>query len=216
MVRKSGASSATMLMSDTARGVDATAAGIEQQRRHHRGIERRLAPLTTIAAGDLAQIDPIPDQAHHKAGQIILTNEVLRRRRSSMTSKRSSTRPSLIPPSSASASVPTHTPACLADGGSGHADTTNSCPKWAAAESDLRDHAVRLSNRRGRHRLRRCCDGEGKSSNSNQPDHASPPLRVDRRLRVAFRVCPLALALARNGRMPSTMEKTAGGRITKG
>ena len=175
MVRKSGASSATMLMSDTARGVDATAAGIEQQRRHHRGIERRLAPLTTIAAGDLAQIDPIPDQAHHKAGQIILTNEVLRRRRSSMTSKRSSTRPSLIPPSSASASVPTHTPACLADGGSGHADTVDHCPTRPAADGDLRDHGIRLRKRRERHCLRRCCYGNGEASNSNQPDHSSPP-----------------------------------------
>jgi hypothetical protein len=42
--------------------------------------------------------------------------------------------------------------------------------------SDLRDHAVRLRKRRERHCLRRCCDGNGEASNSNQPDHSSPPL----------------------------------------
>jgi hypothetical protein len=39
--------------------------------------------------------------------------------------------------------------------------TTNSCPTRAAAISNLRDHAVRQRNRRGRHCLR-CCDGQGK------------------------------------------------------
>ena len=39
--------------------------------------------------------------------------------------------------------------------------------------ADLRDHAVRLRNRRGRHCLRRSCDGQDKASSSNQPDHFS-------------------------------------------
>ena len=38
----------------------------------------------------------------------------------------------------------------LPDGGSGHADTINSGPKWAASETNLRDHAVRLGERRRR------------------------------------------------------------------
>jgi hypothetical protein len=69
---------------------------------------------------------------------------------------------SVIP--SANACLPSQTPADgsagVADGGSGHADTMNSCPARAAAVSDLRDHAVRpRDNLRGRHCLRRRCDG---------------------------------------------------------
>ena len=68
---------------------------------------------------------------------------------------------SLVP--KAKMSHPPETPAGgsagLADGGSGHADTINSCPTRPAADTDFRDHAVRLRNQRGRHCLRRCCDG---------------------------------------------------------
>jgi len=46
----------------------------------------------------------------------------------------------------------------LAHGGSGHAHTVNSCPTSAAGGSDLRDHAVRLRNRRRRHSLCRYCN----------------------------------------------------------
>src|SRR5262249_34062887 len=58
----------------------------------------------------------------------------------------------------------------MTDGGSGHADTTNSGPTRAACQANLRDHAVRLRKRRGRHCLRRRCEGE-EASNSNQPEH---------------------------------------------
>ena len=44
------------------------------------------------------------------------------------------------------------------DGGSCYANTLNSGPTWAASQANLRDHAVRLSKRRGRHCLRRSCD----------------------------------------------------------
>lgn len=68
---------------------------------------------------------------------------------------------SLVP--SANAFLPSQTPAGastdLAGGGSGHADTINSNPTRAAADCDLRDHAVRLRNRCRRHSLRRSCDG---------------------------------------------------------
>src|SRR5262245_29508504 len=53
----------------------------------------------------------------------------------------------------ANASTPSRTPADLAFGGSSHADTTNSCPARSACGGYLRDHAVRLVNRRNRHCL---------------------------------------------------------------
>jgi hypothetical protein len=82
-------------------------------------------------------------------------------------------RVSVIP--NASASTPARTPADLsadmALGGSGHADTINSYPTRAACFTDLRDHAVRLMKRPGRHCLRRCCDGQCKD-NGYEPDHS--------------------------------------------
>jgi len=75
-----------------------------------------------------------------------------------------------------SAGAPADGSAGLADGGSGHAPATDHCPTYAAAEANLRDHAVRLRDRRGRHCLRRSGDGQGKASNCNQSDHSSPPL----------------------------------------
>ena len=68
---------------------------------------------------------------------------------------------SIVP--SANTSTPSRTPpfdpAAMAHGGSGHADTINSCPKGATPKGDLRGHAVRLMKRYARHGLRRCCDG---------------------------------------------------------
>src|SRR6266699_3084199 len=63
----------------------------------------------------------------------------------------------------------------MTDGGSGHAVASHQCPTWAASEANLRDHAVRLRNRRRRYCLRRSCYGYDKASNSNQPDHSYPP-----------------------------------------
>ena len=53
----------------------------------------------------------------------------------------------------ASASIPSRTPAGMAFGGSSHADTINPCPARSASGHYLRDHAVRLLDRRERHRL---------------------------------------------------------------
>jgi hypothetical protein len=79
----------------------------------------------------------------------------------------------------ASASLPSHTPADgaagLANGGSCHARTVHHCPARAAADGNLRNHAVRLRNRRGRHSVRKCCDGQGQASSCNQPDHLNLP-----------------------------------------
>jgi hypothetical protein len=59
----------------------------------------------------------------------------------------------------------------MTDGGSGHAVASDQCPTWPASEANLRDHAVRLRNRRRRYCLRRSCYGYDKASGSNQPDH---------------------------------------------
>ena len=53
------------------------------------------------------------------------------------------------------------------DGGSCYANTLNSGPTWAASQANLRDHAVRLRNRRWCYCLRRSCDGYDKASSSN-------------------------------------------------
>ncbi len=85
-----------------------------------------------------------------------------------------------VPPN-ASASIPSRTPADfstdMASGGSRHADTINPYPTRATCFADLRDHAIRLMERRDRHGLRRCGDGQSKS-NSDQPDHFVSPLRA--------------------------------------
>jgi len=67
--------------------------------------------------------------------------------------------------------APADDSAGMTDGGSGHAVASDQCPTWAASEANLRDHAVRLRNRRRRYCLRRSCDGYDKASSSNQPDH---------------------------------------------
>ena len=71
--------------------------------------------------------------------------------------------------------APHSAPADLAFGGSGHANTTNSCPARSAGKGDLRGHAVQLIKRCGRQRLRRRCNDYGQGSNSDQPDHRFPP-----------------------------------------
>jgi hypothetical protein len=52
----------------------------------------------------------------------------------------------------------------MADGGSGYAATSDKCPTRAASETNLRDHSVRLIERRERHSLRRCCERQGKGN----------------------------------------------------
>ena len=78
-----------------------------------------------------------------------------------------------VPPN-ASASIPSRTPADfstdMAFGGSGYTDTIDPYPTRATCFADLRDHAIRLMERREGHGLRRCGDGQGKS-NCDQPFH---------------------------------------------
>jgi hypothetical protein len=53
------------------------------------------------------------------------------------------------------------------------------------AEANLRNHAIRLRNRRRRYCLRRSCCGYEKASNSNQPDHSYPPFYTRRLFNLA-------------------------------
>jgi hypothetical protein len=77
--------------------------------------------------------------------------------------------------------TPANRPAGLALGRSGHADTSNSGPAGAAAVSDLRDRVVRLRKRRGRHSLRRRCQGKGNRDHNHLDHLISPMLQVSDR-----------------------------------
>jgi hypothetical protein len=81
-------------------------------------------------------------------------------------------------------SVPADCPADLAFGGSGHADTTNSCPAHSASCGDFRGHAVELRKRRGRHGLRRRREGQGKG-HSYHFNHRLSPFYPQTLLRIA-------------------------------
>ena len=63
-------------LGDAPRGVDAATIRIKQQRRHHGGIKRRLAPFAAIGAGDFPETEIVSDQAQHKAGEMVLGHEV--------------------------------------------------------------------------------------------------------------------------------------------
>ena len=78
----------------------------------------------------------------------------------------STSRPSRTPAgfSAEMPNVPAGFSADMASGGSRHADTINSDPTHPACFADLRDHAVQLMKRRGRHGMRRCCDDQGKGN----------------------------------------------------
>jgi hypothetical protein len=71
----------TARLGDAARGINAAAIRIQQQRRHHDRIEGRLSAIAVIAGGDRANIDLIPHQAQHKPGKMVLGDEVLHQRR---------------------------------------------------------------------------------------------------------------------------------------
>jgi hypothetical protein len=68
-------------LGDAARRIDAAAIGIEQQRRHHMRVERRLPLLARIGGHDLDQIEFIHDQRQHKTGEMAGGYEVFHRQR---------------------------------------------------------------------------------------------------------------------------------------
>jgi hypothetical protein len=63
------------------RRVDAVAISVEQQRRHHRRIKRRLPPLARVSRFDLAQIEMLEHQRQNKASQVVRADKVLHARR---------------------------------------------------------------------------------------------------------------------------------------
>ena len=62
---------------DAPRRIDAAAIGIEQQRRHHMRVERRLTLLVRIGGHDLDQIELVHDQGQHETGEMAGGHEVL-------------------------------------------------------------------------------------------------------------------------------------------
>ena len=63
--------------------------------------------------------------------------------------------------------TPHQAPACLAAGGSRSANTIDHVHTRATCFTDLRDHAVRLMRRHGRHGLRRCATATAKTTAIN-------------------------------------------------
>ena len=60
-----------------------------------------------------------------------------------------------------------HPAADMAAGRCSYAGTIDIVHARAACVADLRDHAVWLMKRRGRHGLRGCCDGQSKCNSDN-------------------------------------------------
>ena len=66
---------------DAPRRIDAAAIGIEQERRHHMRVERRLALLVRIGGHDLDQIELVHDQGQHETGEMIGSYQILHHQR---------------------------------------------------------------------------------------------------------------------------------------
>jgi hypothetical protein len=101
------------------------------------------------------------------------------------------------------------TPGGVPAGGSTNALTIDHVHTGTACFADLRDHAIRLMKRRGRHCLGGGCDGQSKC-NSDQPDHCHLPydpskkdfLEEERAVPpIAFSVYSFRRAVRRKSRM---------------
>jgi len=68
-------------LGDPARGVDAIAIAVQQQRRHHRRIKRRLPALARVSRCDLAKVEALEHKRQNKAGQVVPADKVLHARR---------------------------------------------------------------------------------------------------------------------------------------
>lgn len=79
-------------------------------------------------------------------------------------------------PCGADASIPSDTPAGLANVVPGYALAVHRGRAGTAACTHLRDQAIRLKKWRASHCLRRCCSRQGKARNSDKPDHSCSPL----------------------------------------
>ena len=68
-------------LGDPPRRVDPVAIAVEQQRRHHRRIERRLPAIDAVHPLDRLQIDLLDHQVQDEPRQVVLVDELLNRRR---------------------------------------------------------------------------------------------------------------------------------------
>jgi hypothetical protein len=68
-------------LGDPPRRVHPVAIAVEQKRRHHRRIERRLPAIDAIDPLDLLQIDLLDHKAQNEPRKVILVDELLNRRR---------------------------------------------------------------------------------------------------------------------------------------
>jgi len=68
-------------LGDPPRRVDPVAIAVEQERRHHRRIERRLPAIDAVDPLDLFQVDLLDHQVQDEPRQVILVDELLNRRR---------------------------------------------------------------------------------------------------------------------------------------
>ncbi len=66
---------------DPPRRVDPVAIAVEQKRRHHRRIERRLPAIDTIGPLDLLQVDLLDHQVQDEPREMTLVDKLLNRRR---------------------------------------------------------------------------------------------------------------------------------------
>jgi len=66
---------------DLARGVDAAAIGVEQQRHHHPRMIGRRSALLAIAGHDRRQVEPVAHHLAHKMRQMAGRHKILHRRR---------------------------------------------------------------------------------------------------------------------------------------
>ena len=68
-------------LGDPARRVDAVAIAVQQQRRHHRRVKRRLPALARIRGFDLTKVERLEHKRQNEASQMVLADKVLNARR---------------------------------------------------------------------------------------------------------------------------------------
>ena len=68
-------------LGDPARRVDAVAIAVQQQRRHHRRVKRRLPALARIRGFDLTKVEMLEHKRQNEASQMVLADKVLNARR---------------------------------------------------------------------------------------------------------------------------------------
>jgi hypothetical protein len=68
-------------LSDPARRVDPVAIAVQQQRRHHRRIKRRLPALARISRFDLTKVEMLQHERQNETSQVVLADKVPHARR---------------------------------------------------------------------------------------------------------------------------------------